>query len=325
MGNIKTYYVMLGDEGSAVGLPLNAKVDKSEAISDGFVPSSTMHRLFNTQKVYLLDTDTGCMLGRPVCAYKAGFDWAIQIGGVEQDAIIRFPKAEGTGQNWWIVWNDYDPMRIDGNLTFFDVVSQTEHILMPFDDNWDLCVVQYKYNKLDPVRSFRYYLAQKTTYKKRLISEDIHLCKFIQRYCELLAKLQNRAALLCKSNVEEYADIVTLQLTRELDALSDDDLGDLPCGIAVQSLRRFAETLNSINFLYSFSDRTISFINDSFAFCFDITVDTITKAEEIGYPFLFAIIGDTGDLGSLLAPTEQNKPTLSGRIMNSRNNEIIHF
>lgn len=104
-------------------MPLGAKVRKNVTQREGFASLSQMHRLFGTSVVYLFDVDSGCMLRRPVLARKEGFDYVVQIGGVETDAIIKLPKPCGTSESWWVEWRCCDSLRIDGSLTYCDAVS----------------------------------------------------------------------------------------------------------------------------------------------------------------------------------------------------------
>lgn len=65
-----------------------------------------------------------------------------------------------------------------------------------------------------------------------------------------------------------------------------------------------------------------------YAFCFDVAVNVLVRAMDAEYPFLYAVTSDNDDtvnMAELLKDKDKDKRRLSGRIVNSRNNEIIHF
>lgn len=321
---MKTYYAVYGDEGVAVGLPYTTSIKMPDAPLDAFMPSTVIHRLYGVSAVYLLDTDTGFILRRPVLAYKEDGSYKLQVGGIERDATVKFPTSEGVGNDFKIIWQSSKSIGIDGNMIFFDASAFTMSSIMSYNGTYDLCLMAYLHNKMDSVRSFKYFLAKKSKVKRKLISEGVHLHPFLRCYCDTLARLQKRAALF-DDDVSDIGELITMQLLNELNELSDDVIASLPCPVALQSLQRYATSMDSLGKVYGVLDRVVSYLNDAYAFCFDIGVDDIELAEKVEYPFLFTVIDAAGNSDTKVAELMKKPSKLLGRVRNRCDGSIISF
>ena len=300
----KVYYAVFGDNKYL----RDAEVYDVPLLSDSLELGK---KLCNMRVIYLLSASTGLITTHFLDVGKNG----VSVVGVESDAIIKFAhdKKETNGVAKGFIWTEYGSTGLSADLRFdfpFDDLDNDAWGVLPFDDTWnlcitrDLCVVTDKKGVdviginnrtrvlLREVRVagelivlFRYQLVRRDVeHVFTVFDEEIKLCEALQVYCEILAKLQNRAVFMRVHDCAEEINVMLVkQLQCEWSKLSNEELSDVSCdiGLLVQSNVGYYES------------EAIPY-SPHLSFCFDITPFVAKKLAKRGTPFLLTLLKTRG-------------------------------
>ena len=299
---VKTYYAVFKDNKYVRDSVLNGTPLSENDYRIG-------KKLSNAHTLALLDTDTG-IINKHIVEETDG---RVRITGVNPEDSIKFQHVvDDRGNN--VRWSVFRASNLNRDLEFdfpFDYAANAlSGYALSYNDIWDLRITRdftpvmredggisaIRVSEAfltvkrevradgDPVVLFRYQLVKKgeESRKNTLDNEEIKLCGLLRHYCEVIAKLQNRAILLGMhydtSELDDFNVLIVRSMRQHFTGVSKGSI-EMPCDFGIV-LHCDIDYLTGV----------LSHEKMHPALCFDITPSVVREMADYGTPFLIVLL-----------------------------------